>query len=71
MSESSTTQTQAQSDNRMVLGEAAMVAQGGSTIINNTLDGEVVNKAFSFGSDALDFASTSQTKAYGFATEAG
>lgn len=67
MSSSSSKQTTNQLDNRRVLGQGAVSAENSNvTMINTTLDGEVVNMAFNavnqasrdafdFGADALDF----------------
>ena len=76
MSESTSSQSQQtqQADNRIVMGQGALLAQGGSSITINSLDAEVANAAinastkdlklsFDFGKSALDFAAKSQNSA--------
>lgn len=56
MSSSSSKQSTAQTDNRRVLGQGAVSAENSNvTLYNQTLDGDVVNRAFDFGADALNF----------------
>lgn len=73
-SESSTTQQTSQYDNRNVLGERATLAQGGSTIIQNTLDADVANRAIDSSTKNLDmslnFGTGAMTKTIGFAGDA-
>lgn len=73
-SESSTTQQTSQYDNRNVLGERATLAQGGSTIIQNTLDADVANRAIDSSIKNLDmslnFGTGAMTKTIGFAGDA-
>lgn len=64
-SASTTNNTTNQTDNRRVLGEGSISAENSSINIQ-TLDGEVVNRAFSFGSDSLDFANSNVGKAFNF-----
>lgn len=50
-SRSSTAQQTWQQDNRRVIGERGVSAEGGSTVTINALDGDVVNRAFQYGND--------------------
>lgn len=71
-SSSSTRQDVYQVDNRRVIGQGGASAEGGSTvtITTNTLDGEVVNKAFNFGGSALDLVGGTVGEALGFGKDA-
>jgi hypothetical protein len=69
-SKSSSAASTSQTDNRRVLGENAISAEG-STVTINTLDGQVVNRALDTADlsvgKALTFADSTQAKAYQFA----
>lgn len=76
-SESSSSQSTSQADNRNVLGEAAILAQSGSSVtqidnrVNYALDGDVANAAIKGSTEnlgkSLTFASGAMTKSYDFA----
>lgn len=66
---SSSSQATNQTDNRRVIGEGGISAEGSNvvyTINNTTLDSEVVNRAFDFGSGAFDLTSDAIAEALGF-----
>lgn len=80
-SNSDTSQSTNQTDNRRVIGQGGASAEGGSSITINTLDGNAVNAAFAYGSDAgkaalgfgnqaLDFANETVMGALGFGGKA-
>lgn len=71
-SSSSTRQDVYQVDNRRVIGQGGASAEGGSTvtITTNTLDGDVVNRAFDFGGSSLDLVGGTVGEALGFGKDA-
>ncbi|PTT21656.1 hypothetical protein DBR12_06190 [Acidovorax sp. HMWF029] len=73
-SRSSTAQQTWQQDNRRVIGERGVSAEGGSTVTINALDGDVVNRAFAYGNDvggkAFDLAGESVNAVLGFGGKA-
>lgn len=70
---SSSSQATSQQDNRRVIGEGGISAEG-STVnyssVNNTLDYDVVNRAFGFGAGVLDMGSDAIAEALGFGGKA-
>lgn len=72
-SQSTTSQQTQQADNRVVLGQGALLAQSGSSIAitNTTLDGDValaaINGSVKGEKLALDFGETALSKAFSFA----
>lgn len=66
-SSSSTRQDVYQVDNRRVIGQGGVSAEGGShvTITTNTLDGDAINKAFGFGGNALTLVGGTVSDALG------
>jgi hypothetical protein len=80
-SNSDTSQSTNQTDNRRVIGQGGASAEGGSSITINTLDGNAVNAAFAYGNDAgkaafgfgsqaIDFANDTVMGALGFGGKA-
>lgn len=70
---SSSSQATNQTDNRRVIGEGGISAEGSNvnyTINETTLDGEVVNRAFNFGNGALDLSADAVAAALGFGGDA-
>ncbi|CAN7402290.1 hypothetical protein LJR129_002488 [Acidovorax sp. LjRoot129] len=80
-SNSDTSQSTNQTDNRRVIGQGGASAEGGSSITINTLDNGAVNAAFAYGNDAgkaafgfggqtIDFAGETVMAALGFGGKA-
>lgn len=80
-SRSSTTQNVWQQDNRRVIGQGGVSAEGGSQVTINALDGEVINRmfdfegkqsgqVFDFGGRALDLTADMVNEALGFGGDA-
>ena len=71
-SESSTAQNVHQVDNRRVIGQGGVSAEHGSSvnIVTQTLDGDVINRAFQFGGSSLDLVGGALGDALGFGKEA-
>ena len=80
-SRSASSQNIYQYDNRNVLGEGSINAQGGSSVTVNTLDADVINRAlaangltienaFSFGSEAFDMGAGALRQSFDFGGEA-
>lgn len=80
-SRSSTAQQTYQQDNRRVIGERGVSAEGGSTVTINALDAEVINRmfdsadrsgkmSFDLGGKALDVGSEALLGAFGFGKQA-
>ncbi len=74
-SRSGTNQSTSQTDNRRVIGQGGISAEGSTvnySTTNNTttLDGDVVNRAFGFGNASLDLANDSVAGALGFGEHA-
>lgn len=74
-SRSGTNQSTSQTDNRRVVGQGGISAEGStvsySTTNNSaTLDGDVVNRALGFGNASLDLAGDSVAGALGFGADA-
>lgn len=80
-SNSETSQSTNQTDNRRVIGQGGVSAEGGSSVTINTLDKDAINAAFAYGNDAsgraynfggatLDFAGDTVAGALGFGGQA-
>lgn len=80
-SDSRTSQSTYQQDNRRVIGQGGASAEGGSTVTINALDGEALNamldfggkqskQVFDFGGRALDMTSETVLAALGFGGDA-
>lgn len=70
-SSSRSSQATSQTDNRRVIGEGGISAEG--SVVNytsNTLDYDVVNRAFGFGAGALDVGTAAIAEALGFGGKA-
>lgn len=67
-SSSNTRQDVYQVDNRRVIGQGGVSAEGGSnvTITTNTLDANAINRAFGFGDSALTLVGGTVADALGF-----
>ena len=72
-SRSNTSQATNQVDNRRVIGEGGISAEGSNvnySVVNNSLDGEVINAvlggAFDFGSEAFGFGQGVADRAFAF-----
>lgn len=69
-SSSSTRQDVYQLDNRRVIGQGGISAEGGSNVSIQTLDGDVINRAFQFGGTSLQLVGGSVAEALGFGGKA-
>lgn len=73
-SQQTQTTQQSQTDNRNVLGQGAILAQGGSTVTVTTLDAAVATSAIDASTKdlktSLDFGLTAGSRAFDFARKA-
>lgn len=70
-SSSRSSQATSQTDNRRVIGEGGISAEGSVVnYTNNTLDYDVVNRAFGFGAGTLDVGTAAIAEALGFGGKA-
>lgn len=78
---SSNSQATNQTDNRRVIGQGGVSAEGGSNVTIQALDADVINQmfgfagqqskqVFDFGAQALDFSNETVANAFGFGKDA-